>query len=254
MSKSALPYDPADVPVPDVDAIVTEDDTPVDNLASEKQQRLLTESLYASWACPGGRRFLAAANVGLFPTIHRPPLVPDVFVSLDVEVPEDWWAKRHRSYFVWEFGKAPDVVIEIVSNLEGNEAGSKLADYARAGVPYYAIFDPQRLLSPEPLRVYESRGGAYELRPDARLPRVGLGLALWAGEYEGKHTEWLRWLDAEGNLIATGVERANSERERANTERERANSERERANTERSRAERLAERLRALGIDPDTDG
>jgi len=155
-------------------------------------------------------------------------------------VPEDWWAKRHRSYFVWEFGKAPDVVIEIVSNLEGNEAGSKLADYARAGVPYYAIFDPQGLLSPEPLRVYESRGGTYELRPDARLPRVGLGLALWAGEYEGKHTEWLRWLDAEGNLIATGVERANSERERADAE--------------RSRAERLAERLRALGIDPDTDG
>jgi Uma2 family endonuclease len=233
MSKSAFPCDPADVPVPDVDAIVTEDESPLVNFASEKQQRLLTESLYASWASPGGRRFLAAANVGLFPAIHRPPLVPDVFVSLDVVAPEDWWAKRHRSYFVWEFGKAPDIVVEIVSNLEGNETGSKLQDCARAGVPYYAILDPQRLLSPDPLRVFESRGGAYELLPDAYMPRASLGLVLWPGEYEGKHAEWLRWLDAEGSLVATGVERAAAEARRA---------------------DRLAERLRALGLDPDAEG
>jgi len=30
----------------DIAALITEDDTPVDNLPSEKQQRLLTESLY----------------------------------------------------------------------------------------------------------------------------------------------------------------------------------------------------------------
>lgn len=180
MSKSGLLFDPANVPVPDVDAIVTDDDRPVDNLASDKQLRLLTESLYASWVRPGGRRFRAAANVGLLPTIHRPPPAPDVFVSLDVEVPEDWWAKRHRSYFVWEFGKAPDIVIEIVSNLEGNEAGSKLADYARAAVPCYAIFDPQGLLSPVPLRVYECRwrglrasSGYPDTRPGARPRALG---------------------------------------------------------------------------------
>jgi hypothetical protein len=247
MSKSAFPYDPEDVPVPDAEELVTEDESPLVNFASEKQQRLLTESLYASWACPGGRRFLAAANVGLFPAIHRPPLVPDVFVSLDVVAPEDWWAKRHRSYFVWEFGKAPDIVVETVSNLEGNETGSKLQDYARAGVPYYATFDPQRLLSPDALRVFESRGGAYELLPDAYVPRASLGLVLWTGEYEGKHAEWLRWLDAEGNLVATGVERAEAERQRANAEGLRAES-------ERQRADRLAERLRALGLDPDAHG
>ena len=49
---------------PCVDHIVTEDDTPVDNIFSEKQQRLLTEPLYSSWT--PGRLFLAAANVGLF--------------------------------------------------------------------------------------------------------------------------------------------------------------------------------------------
>ena len=37
---------------PDVEHLVTEDDTPVDNVFSEKQQRLLTEPLYSSpgWA------------------------------------------------------------------------------------------------------------------------------------------------------------------------------------------------------------
>jgi hypothetical protein len=35
-----------------VENIVTEDDEPLDNLFSEKQQRLLTESLYSSWTPP----------------------------------------------------------------------------------------------------------------------------------------------------------------------------------------------------------
>ena len=100
----------------DVHDIVTEDDTPVDNLFSEKQQRLLTEVLYSSWPGPRSdinetaerRMFLAAANVGLFPSVHQPPLVPDMFLSLDVEVAADWYEKKHRSYFFWEFGKAPE--------------------------------------------------------------------------------------------------------------------------------------------------
>jgi Uma2 family endonuclease len=69
--------------------------------------------------------------------VGQPPIVPDVFVSLDVETPQDFRQKRNRTYFVWEFGKAPDVVIEVVSSREGNELGRKLHDYARLGVPYY---------------------------------------------------------------------------------------------------------------------
>ena len=42
-------------------------------------------------------------------------------VSLDVQVHRNWWDKAHRSYFVWEFGKAPDLVVEIVSNQKGND-------------------------------------------------------------------------------------------------------------------------------------
>ena len=39
--------------LPDIQNLVTEGDTPVDNMPSEKQQRLLTEPLYSSWAGSG---------------------------------------------------------------------------------------------------------------------------------------------------------------------------------------------------------
>jgi hypothetical protein len=55
---------------------------------------------------------------------------------------------------------------------------------------------------------------------------------------------WLRWCDRDGQVIPTGAERAATERQRA----EQAESQLE---TERQRAERLAERLRAMGINPD---
>ena len=65
-------------------------------------------------------------------------------------MPADWSQKRNRSYFVWEFGKVPDVAIEVVSNKVGNELGRKKNDYARIGVAYYAVFDPlQQLQEPE---------------------------------------------------------------------------------------------------------
>ena len=146
MATDAVSNDPPQVlPVvlqPAVDHLVTEDDTPVDNFFSEKQQRLLTEPLYSSRAAWAGSGPLSQrANVGLFFAVRSPPLVPDVLLSMDVELPADLHPKSHRSYFIWEYGKPPDVVIEVVSNREGGEDTQKLAAYAESRVPYYAIFD-----------------------------------------------------------------------------------------------------------------
>src|SRR3954471_24189818 len=95
--------------VPNIDDLVTEDDTPVDNLPSEKQQRLLTEPLYSSWSGPGeGVPFLAVANVGLFYQVGGVPLVPDVMLSLDVAPNRDLSLKENRFYIVWVIGKVPN--------------------------------------------------------------------------------------------------------------------------------------------------
>ena len=239
---------------PKIELLVTEDDEPVDSIFSEKQQRLLTESLYASWPGPGDHRpFLALANVGLFYNINQPPFVPDMLLSLDVRLPDDIWSKGNRSYFTWKYGKAPEVVVEIVSNRIGEEDGRKLRDYARIGVAYYVILDPEAHLSHDYLRVFARRpNGVYHpLSGPFWFPPVELGVTLWEGIYEGRRETWLRWIDADGRLIPTGAERITSEREQVEQERLRADQERLRADQERLRAERLAAKLRELGIEMD---
>jgi Putative restriction endonuclease len=206
-----------DLVIPDISDLVIEDDTPVDNLISEKQQRLLTEPLYSNQSLFKGRSFLASANVGVFYALRRPPLVPDVFLSLDVEPPQDFKEKKNRTYFVWEFGKPPDVVIEIVSNKEGNELGSKLTNYAQMGVTYYVIYDPLQQLGQKPLYTYALREGQYLELERNWLPQVGIGLTLWQGTFEEIKGEWLRWCDESGSVVATGAERADQEHQRAKT-------------------------------------
>ena len=236
----------------DIETLVTEDDTPVDNMPSEKQQRLLTEPLYSSWSGPGdGRIYLAAANVGVFPEPRNPAIVPDMFLSLDVEPHRNWWDKRHRSYFVWEFGKAPDLVVEIVSNQKGNEVGRKRRRYAQIGVGYYVIHDPLHQVMDDELRIYRLTGGSYERRESLWFPELRLGLALWDGVFEAVRHRWLRWVDEHGTVIPTGRERADEEHRRADEEHRRAEHAEQLLEKERRRAARLADLLSRSGIDPE---
>ncbi len=244
----------------DISHLTTEDDQPVDNLPSEKQQRLLTEPLYsASFKPKDTDTFLAAANVGIFYSTHKPPLVPDVFLSLGVRIADNWWEKKNRSYFTWEFGKPPDVAIEVVSNRVGNELGSKLRDYAQIGVKYYIVFDPSGQLSRVPLQVYQLQGMFYVVMETTWLEHVGLGVTLWEGTFEAKTDVWLRWCDQNGQVTPTGAEMARQAQQYAEQAQQYAEQESQRAEQvalqlqqERLRSERLAAKLQALGIDPDS--
>jgi hypothetical protein len=244
-----------------IEHLVTEDDEPVDNIPSAKQQRLLVTPLYDTWTPPRGdedetpgekRKFMADANIGIFRSPYDPPIVPDMFLSLDIETPFDWHAKENRSYFLWKYDKPPDVVVEIVSNTKGHELDEKLRHYARLEVSYYVVYDPQHLLMKDPLRVYERGfGRRYRRRDDYNLPDAGLSLTLWEGVYEGGQGSWIRWLDSQGNLIPTGAELATQATECAQREAERAQREAERATQAEDRAARLAAKLREMGIEPD---
>ena len=59
---------------------------------------------------------------------------------------------------------------------------------------------------------------------------MGVELGIWQGQYQNVEFPWLRWWDAQGNLLLTAEERLELEQQRA---------------------ERLAAQLRALGIEPD---
>ncbi len=224
-----------EMPDIDYDRLITEDDEPVDNIFSAKQQRLLVEPLYSSWNPE--HPFLADANVGIFSTPYQPAIVPDMFLSLDVQAEKEIWKKENRSYFLWKFGKPPDVVVEVVSNKKGGETGKKFDIYARMRVWYYVIFDPQQLIQEEMLQMYQLSLRRYVPLQGQQLEQVGLGLTLWDGVFEGFDTRWLRWLNSEGKLIPTGLEGKDQEQQRADQERQ--------------RAERLAAQLRAMGIEPD---
>ena len=159
-------------------------------------------------------------------------------------------AKEHRSYLLWEFGKPPDVVIEIVSNTARGEADEKRQKYARMRVIYYVIYDPLRQVMPDVLTIYRLSGTGYERHSSRRFPDIGLGVTLWEGTYEGKTDTWLRWTDADGNLILTGKERAEQEHQRAEQERLDKEQTLQQLAQERQRADRLAALLRQLGYDP----
>lgn len=258
--------------VPETSHLIPEDEVPVD-IRSEKNQRLLVSSLYASWAgapsleidgevvVEGPRPFLATANVGLFDRPVNDPLVPDVLVSNDVQLgPHDWGPEGTRSYFIWEHGKPPELVIELVSNRKGGELARKRQRYARMRVAHYVVFDAGRQLGGLKLRAYKLVNAQLEpvlVPSDGRVDIDPLG--LWEGNFEHQDGLWLRFFDREGRLLLTGDERALAEGQRAEAESQRAEAERLRADAERQRAEAqmekaeaLAAKLRELGVDPES--
>ena len=218
-------------PAPNIDHLVTEDDTPVDSIFSSKQHRLLVEPLRTSWK--PGRPYMAASFIGLFYDVDEPPLVPDVFLSLDVKQIQDMWIKEGRSYFTWIYGKPPDVVIEVVDHKDSGELTHKFQAYERLGVPCYAVYDPRSVIQAEPLVVFEQIAGKYVPRSDTKIPAVDLALRIWRGTYEQMSAPWLRWALPEGELVQSGEEIV-------------------KLIQLQQRNARLAARLREAGIDPDS--
>lgn len=98
------------------------------------------------------------------------------------------------------------------------------------GIAYYVIYDPTTQLSDQVLRLYELRPTTYVLLEDFWLPGVEVGLTLWQGKFEDREDTWLRWCNQESQLLLTGAERADQAQQEV---------------------ERLAARLRGLGLDPD---
>lgn len=199
-------------------------------------------------------------------------VIPGVSPLLDGEV--------RRSYVLWEEVVRPLLLIEYVSG-DGSEEHDttpftgKFWVYEQGIVaPYYAIFDGFR----DTLELYKMNGGRYhrvEANAAGRFPveplRIELG--IWKGRFLNQDLPWLRVWDAvTGQLLPAAEERAEAESKRAEAANKLADQERkeklvaeslvtefkqnlkeecERAENERRRADKLAERLRALGVDPD---
>ncbi|HZZ76912.1 MAG TPA: Uma2 family endonuclease [Gemmataceae bacterium] len=237
------PFQPGE-PSINYDVLVTEDDRPVDSIYAERQHWLLTTPLNESWKGPGdGAPFFCTTDVALFHTTNQPPFAPDALLSLGVSPPQgDLSLKENRSYFMWKYGKPPDALVEVVSGTDGGELTTKFAGYARLRATYYIVWDPFLYLGDKKLYCFALEQGKY-VPCEPWFPGLELGLKIWQGSYQKTQATYLRWCDREGNFIPTGNERAEQEKQRAEQEKQRAEQ-------EKQRAERLAEKLRALGVDP----
>lgn len=252
---------------PDHTQLPEEDGTFVKNFQEHPQSILLTDSLgpVLQRLHPDGR-YCIGQDSGIYWRETDPPEqgaeAPDWFYVPNVSArPEK--GKYRRSYVLWREHLAPLIALEFAT---GNGAEERDAtpllitdegEIQKPGkfwvyeqiihIPYYGILE----INNDKLDVYHLVDFSYQkLDPNERghypIPPLGVELGLWQGSYQNQTQFWLRWWDSEGNLLLIGDERA--ELEQLKTEQER-----QRAEQAEQKAARLADKLRAMGIDPDAE-
>ncbi len=181
---------------------------------------------------------------------------PDFFAVLDVEYNPD-----RQGWVVWEEGgRYPDVIVELMSPSTAKvDKTTKKDIYERTfHTSDYFIFEP---FNPDSLQGWhlDLDRGYQELTANEKGWLWCQKLELWLGVTEGVINNvqalWLRFYDADENLVLLPAEAAEKQAEeqkhRVEEEKKRAEIEKQRAETAEQRAARLAARLKELGEDPD---
>lgn len=177
-------------------------------------------------------QYCIGQDSGIYWRITEPPErgaeAPDWFYVPDV--PPMLNGRYRRSYVLWQEIVAPLIVLEFVSG-DGSEERDKTPYegkfwvYERAiRVPFYGIYEGAR----GTVEVYRLVNGTYQLIPINErghypIETLGVEIGIWQGHYQNMEFPWLRWWDAQGNLLLTAEERA----------------------------DRLAAQLRSLGVEPE---
>ena len=196
----------------------------------------------------------------------QPPNYPadEIFIATDLNLYYDarnhLWYKRpdwfavvgitssnqqkdlRLSYVIWQESVTPLIVVELLSpGTEQEDLGQTLREVNKPPtkwqvyeqilrIPYYVVFDRYT----NQLRIFQLVGTRYQemTLSDKRLwlDEVELGLGIWEGSYQNTQGSWLRWYDASNNWIPTPTESVEQER---------------------TKSERLAAKLRELGINPE---
>ncbi|MEZ4866712.1 MAG: Uma2 family endonuclease [Caldilineaceae bacterium] len=233
--------------MPDHTELPEEDGTFVKNFQEHPQSILITESLWPILQkLHPDRQYIVGQDNGIYWRLTDPYLAgavsPDWFYIPDVAPTLD--GQMRRSYVMWYEPVSPFIVMEFVSETDGRERDTTPYEgrfwiYERVIRPiYYIIYKVDNAQ----VDVYHLIDGRFQpIRPNERkhfeIPQLGIEMGIWRGKYKNVNLPWLRAWNLEGNLLPTAEERAAQEAQRADQETE--------------RAERLAAKLRALGIDPD---
>jgi Uma2 family endonuclease len=215
-----LEYNPLSC-FPSSEELPDSDDTPVDNELQDLIPSLLKAILAMAWS--QRMDWFFGADMGVYYDPNLPAIVPDGFLSLGVERYFD--ESLRRSYAIWEEKQVPILVLEIVSQTYRGEYSTKKDQYANLGVLYYVVYNPDRRRKAR-FEVYKLVNDEYQLLAGNPiwLPEVDLGIGMERGTYQGIPREWLYWYNKQGKRLLTPEERA----------------------------AKLADKLRDLGVDPDS--
>jgi Uma2 family endonuclease len=222
---------------PTADELVTAENTPVDGELQESIPSLLKHLLGTLFS--DRTDWFFGINMGIFYDPDLPPVIPNAFLSIGVETIRADQETLRSSYLLWEEnGIIPQIVIEVVSQKYQGEYGAKKDLYEDLGVLYYLVYNPNRRLKSH-LEMYRLVNGKYELVRDDSLwmPEIGLGVGTADYCYNGVTRKWLFWQDEQSNRYQTPQEQFTQTQIQLQAE--------------QARSQRLADRLRELGINPD---
>ncbi|MDX2217139.1 MAG: Uma2 family endonuclease [Oculatellaceae cyanobacterium bins.114] len=201
---------------------------PLESYLHLQQMMLLIKCL--DWLWQDRNDYFAAGNLTIYYSSQRRKSEdfrgPDFFVVLGTE------RKPRKSWVVWEEnGQYPNVIVELLSDSTAQtDRGLKKEIYQDIfRTPDYFWFDPESL----EFEGFHLVDGAYQEIP---LTDQGHRWSQQLGLFLGIHDRQLRFFTANGELVQTPEEAAAIAQ--ATTE------------AERQRADRLAAKLRELGVDP----
>jgi hypothetical protein len=215
-------------PAPDEIVYPSEDGEPLAESYDHLYAILVTLEVLRQYLT--GRPATVLADQFLYYSQGYPRLrvAPDVMVIFDVA------PGGRESYKLWEEGQVPAVIFEMTSpSTRSQDTEFKKTLYQQLGVKEYWLFDPKGEWIPEQLRGYQLVNDAYQPIWNQQSQVLGLRLVP-----EGKLIDFYR-LDNGAKLLTP----AELQTELANAQNQ--------AKQERLRAERLAEQLKALGIEPE---
>ncbi|AFY46726.1 hypothetical protein Nos7524_0822 [Nostoc sp. PCC 7524] len=228
--------------LPSSEELPNSEDTPVDNEIQDLIPSLLKATLALVWSDRWDWYF--GVDMGIYYDPKKPAIVPDGFLSVGVKRFID--GDLRLSYVLWEEENPPILAIEVASPKHLGEYSTKKDIYAEMGVLYYVVYNTFRRKKP-PLEVYRLEDGEYFLMTGNPiwLPEIGLGIGRERGLYQGIAREWLYWYDEQKRRLLTPEERIMEAEERASIEAQgRLDAE--------ERVQKLEERLKALGYEPET--
>jgi Uma2 family endonuclease len=251
-------------PLPSAEELPSSDETPVDNQLQNDIPNLLLSLLALIWS--GRDDWYFGVDMAVYYNPDESAFVPDGFLAVGVN--HDTGERGRLSYILWgEKYILPILFLEVISEKYNSEYEEKFLNYQTLGILYYAIYNPLsgrrgRFKNRQRLEVYKLISGKYELLESENnrvwLPEIGLALGYEKGEHIAWYREWLYWYDQSGNRYLTAEERANqaeaiAAQERLAKQEAEAIAAQERLAKQEAeqKAIRLAERLRALGINPD---